>query len=243
MIRSRHGPKFAMQSSVGTSAAKVTLICVALMGCLSANTASAKVTVAEVKGASRSQNGFIGAPPAAAIVVAENDKNSKDEAAAEALPLPPTTPVELSPAEQYCSNVIDAATAAQLAQQKSNLEKAQKQLDERIALLASRTEELKAWIKKREEFTAHATESLVQIYSKMKSDAAAKQLTAMDEIVASAIMSRLSPKVTSLILAEMEATRAARISAIIAGAGEVQLRPDQTKPDQIKPEQKADAQQ
>jgi flagellar motility protein MotE (MotC chaperone) len=232
-----------MQFPVSTSGAIQMLICVALVGGLSANVASAKVTVAEIKGASRSQNGPIGAPPTTVIVVAENDKNSKDEAAAESLPLPPTTPVELSPAEQYCSNVIDAATAAQLAQQTSNLEKAQKQLDDRIALLASRTEELKAWIKKREDFTAHATESLVQIYSKMKPDAAAKQLTEMDEIVASAIMSKLSPKVSSLIMGEMEAARAARVSAIIAGAGEVQLKPDQTKPDQIKPERKADAQQ
>ncbi len=150
-----------------------------------------------------------------------------------ALPLPPSTPVELSPAEQYCSNVIDAAAAAQIAQQKANLEKAQKQLDERIALLASKTDELKGWIKMREEFTAHATDSLVQIYGKMKPDAAAGQLVAMDELVAAAIMSKLSPKVASLIMAEMEAAKAARLSAVIAGAGDIVK----------KPEPKANAQQ
>jgi flagellar motility protein MotE (MotC chaperone) len=150
----------------------------------------------------------------------EKDKD-KD---AESLPLPPATPVELTPAEQYCSNVVDAAAAAQLAQQKDNLEKAQKHLDDRIALLASKTEELKGWIKKREEFTAHAADSLVQIYGKMKPEAAAGQLVAMDELVAAAIMSKLSPKVAGLILAEMEAAKAARLSAVIAGAGEIAMK-------------------
>ena len=62
----------------------------------------------------------------------------------------------------------------------------------------------------REDFTAHATDSLVQIYGKMKPDAAAIQLMAMDELIAAAIMFKLSPKANSLILAEMEATKAAR---------------------------------
>ncbi len=62
---------------------------------------------------------------------------------------------------------------------------------------------------KREEFTAHATKSLVQIYGKMKPDAAAAQLMAMDEFVAAAIMSKLSTKDASLIMAEMEAAKAA----------------------------------
>lgn len=135
--------------------------------------------------------------------------------------------MELTPAEQYCSNVLDAATAAQIAQQKVNLEKAQKQLDDRIALLGSKTEELKGWIKMREEFTAHATDLLVQIYGKMKPEPAAAQLMAMDELVAAAIMSKLSPKTTSFILTEMEAAKAARLSAVIAGAGEIVKKPEQ----------------
>lgn len=141
--------------------------------------------------------------------------------------LPPSSPTDLSPAEQYCSNALDAAAAAQLAQQKSNLEKAQRELDERIALLAMRTADLKGWIKKREDFTAHATNSLVQIYSKMKPDAAAVQLMAMDELIAAAIMFKMSPKANSLILAEMDATKAAHLSSVIANAGEIALKPEQ----------------
>jgi len=167
-------------------------------------------------------------------VASEEGKASKPEAEEQEAPLPPApAQPELSPAEQYCSNVIDAASGAQIAQQTSKLEKAQKELDARIALLAEKTEVLKGWVKTRQEFTARATESLVQIYSKMKPEAAAGQLTAMNELVAAAIMSKLSPKISSLLLAEMEAGKAARLSAVIAGAGEIK----------IKPERKADAQQ
>lgn len=155
-------------------------------------------------------------------VASEDGKAGGGKEAAEELPMPPpTTPVQLSPAEQYCANVIDAAAAAQIAEQTRKLEKAQKTIDDRVALLSAKTEELKKWVKKREDFTAHATDALVEIYSKMKPDAAANQLAAMDELTAAAITSKLSPKVSSLMLAEMNAGKAARLTAIVAGAGEV----------------------
>ena len=152
---------------------------------------------------------------------ADDAKAEKERQAADSLPLPPTAPQQLSPAEQYCSSVVDAAAAAQIAQQTSNLEKARKELAERVALLDAKTAELKSWIKKREDFTAHATASLVEIYSKMKPDAAAGQMTTMDELTAAALVSKLSPKASSLVLAEMDATKAARLTAIIANAGEI----------------------
>ncbi len=155
----------------------------------------------------------------------ESDKASdKDKDGEAALPMPTTPAIELSPAEQYCSNVLDTAAAAQIARQTTALEKTRTEIAGRIALLAAKTEELKDWIKKREDFTAHATDSLVQIYSKMKPDAAAGQLMAMDELVAAAIMSRLTPKTSSLIMAEMSAGKGARLSAVIAGAGEVAMK-------------------
>jgi flagellar motility protein MotE (MotC chaperone) len=168
---------------------------------------------------------------AGAVPAAEN--NGGKDVDGDNLPLPPTPTVKLTQAEEYCSNVLDAATAAQLAQQKSNLAEVQKKVDDRIALLAAKTQELKSWMSKREEFTAHATDALVQIYGKMKPDAAAAQLVAMDGFIAAAIMTKLSTKDASLIMSEMEAGKAARLSAVIAGAGEIAM----------KPEHKADAQQ
>lgn len=152
---------------------------------------------------------------------ADGANADKDRQAADSLPLPPVTPQQLSPAEQYCSSVVDAATAAQIAQQTSNLEKARKELADRVAILDAKTAELKNWIKKREDFARHATDSLVEIYSKMKPDAAANQITTMDELTAAAIISKLSPKASSLVLAEMDATKAARLTATIAGAAEI----------------------
>lgn len=143
------------------------------------------------------------------------------------LPLPPSDAPDLTPAEQYCSSIVDAASAAQFAHQKSQIEKAEKELDARVQVVVARTEELKAWIKRREEFTAQATDSLLQIYGKMKPESAAPQLLAMNEMVAAAILAKLSPKLASPILAEMEATKAARLSAIIAAAGEVRVRGEQ----------------
>ena len=160
----------------------------------------------------------------APVVGAEDAKS--DDKEMEVLQMPSPTAPELSPAQQYCSNVLDEATAAQIAQQTRNLEKAQKQLDDRIGLLSEKAEVLKSWIKMREDFTVRATESLVQIYSKMKPDAAAAQLAVMDEMVAAAVVSKLTPKVSSLIMTEMEAAKAARLSAVIAGAGEIAVHPE-----------------
>lgn len=158
----------------------------------------------------------------------------KSEAAdVDALPLPPTTKQQLSPAQQYCSNILDATSAAQIAQQTRGLQKAQKEINARIALLNAKAEVLKSWMKLREDFVAHATDALVEIYSRMKPDAAAGQLAAMDEMTSAAIISKLAPKVSSPILAEMEVAKAARLSAVIAGAGELA----------IQPEHKANAQQ
>lgn len=162
------------------------------------------------------------------------DAAQKPEASeADALPLPPTTKQQLSPAQQYCSNILDAASAAQIAQQTRGLQKAQKEINDRIALLNAKAEVLKSWMKLREDFAAHATDALVEIYSRMKPDSAAAQLAAMDDMTSAAIISKLAPKVSSPIMAEMEVAKAARLSAVIAGAGEVA----------IQPEHKANAQQ
>jgi flagellar motility protein MotE (MotC chaperone) len=60
----------------------------------------------------------------------------------------------------------------------------------------------------------------------MAPDAAGAQLTAMDEFVAAAIMSRLPVKAASLIMAEMEAAKAARLSAVLTSAADLALKPE-----------------
>jgi flagellar motility protein MotE (MotC chaperone) len=155
-----------------------------------------------------------------------------DDKDSDAFPLPAGTKQELSPAQQYCSSILDATSAAQIAQQTRNLQTAQKEINDRIALLTAKAEVLKSWMKLRADFASRARDSLVQIYSRMKPDSAAAQLAVMDEMTSAAILSKLSPKIASPIMAEMDVAKAARLSAVIADSGEVAL----------KPERKADAQ-
>lgn len=167
---------------------------------------------------------FAGLPANLSLAESEGGHGAAKEKADEELPVQAAPPPDLTPAEQYCSTIIDAAANAQFALHKTQIENAEKELQKRVDLVAARTQELKAWIKRREDFTAEATDSLLQIYGKMKPETAAPQLLAMNEMVAAAILAKLSPKVASPILAEMEPTRAARLSAVIAAAGEVRLK-------------------
>ncbi len=136
--------------------------------------------------------------------------------------LPAQTPLaEPTPGEQYCTSVQDQAALAQLALQKKELETAQVEIDKRIKVLTEKSNEYKSWLAKREDFLKRATESLVGIYAQMKPEAAAARLTAMNELVAAAIISKLAPKAAGAVLSEMETAKAARLSSVLAGAAEV----------------------
>ena len=67
------------------------------------------------------------------------------------------------------------------------------------------------------------------IYARMQPDAAAAQLVAMDEETAAAVLTKLDPRNASAILNEMDATQAARLTATISGAANVNL-PGKSKP-------------
>ena len=131
-------------------------------------------------------------------------------------PEPPS--FETSAARQYCVNIANAAADARFAWQKKTLAATEQELEKRIALLEAKTAEFQKWVTRRDEFVKKARDNLVLIYSRMRPDAAAMQLTAMDEETASAVLLRLEPRIASLILNEMEPAQAARLTAIIGGA-------------------------
>jgi flagellar motility protein MotE (MotC chaperone) len=120
----------------------------------------------------------------------------------------------------FCSNIADAARDQRYQLQKEELEKLQKEVDERISVLEARKAEYEGWLKKRNEFLKQAESGLADIYKKMKPDAAASQLQELDPYLASAIIMRLKPSQSSLILAEMEAKKAAMVTAIMSAAGD-----------------------
>ena len=137
-------------------------------------------------------------------------------------PLPPASAATLlRPIEQYCSSVQNAASDARREQQRSRLEQTQRELEKRIKILDARIAESKEWMKKRTDFLLQASDGLVEVYAKMNTEAAAAQLLAINERLAAAILSKLPPKTTSMILAEMDAKRAARLSSMLASVAEL----------------------
>jgi flagellar motility protein MotE (MotC chaperone) len=126
-------------------------------------------------------------------------------------------------AREYCLNIADAAVDARFAWQKKTLADLELEIAKRLELLEAKTAEYQKWLARRDEFSKKAQDSVVTIYARMKPDAAAAQLVAMDEETAAAILAKLDPRNASAILNDMEATHAARLTATISGAANVNL--------------------
>ena len=140
---------------------------------------------------------------------------------------PPEKDVRL--AREYCLNIADAAADARFAWQKKMLGELEQEIAKRVELLEAKTAEYQRWLARRDEFSKKAQENVVTIYARMKPDAAAAQLVAMDEETAAAVLTKLDSRNASAILSEMEPTQAARLTATINGAANVNL-PGRAKP-------------
>jgi flagellar motility protein MotE (MotC chaperone) len=122
---------------------------------------------------------------------------------------------------QYCVNVADATADARYAWQKKTLADLEQELDKRMVLLEAKAAETRDWLLRRDEFSKKARDGLVLIYARMRPDAAAAQLAAMDEETAAAVINRLDPRNASGIMSEMDPAKAARLTAFIAGAARI----------------------
>lgn len=133
-------------------------------------------------------------------------------------PPPSAAPAGVVAGKQYCNSIVDAAADARLAWQKQELLQTEQRVEKRIAELNVKIAEYQKWLARREEFSRKAEAQVVSIYTKMKPDAAAQQLTILDEEMAAAVITKLTPKVASALMNEMDPKRAARLTAIITGA-------------------------
>ena len=124
-------------------------------------------------------------------------------------------------ARQYCVNIRDVAADARYAWQKSTLEELDKRVAERIAALEEKRAEYETWLKKREDFLTAARDDIVAIYAKMRPEAAAGQLTALDDEMAAALLARLNARASSAILNEMDPARASQLASTLAGMTEL----------------------
>lgn len=118
----------------------------------------------------------------------------------------------------FCGNIADAARDQRYLLQKKELEELQAEVDERIGLLEERSETYREWLKKREDFMQVADSQLVEIYKNMAPDSAAAQLEIVKPGIAAAIVMKLSPRLASSILNEMDTKKAAALTTIIAAA-------------------------
>jgi flagellar motility protein MotE (MotC chaperone) len=132
------------------------------------------------------------------------------------------TPVaarDARPAQQYCVNIASAAADARFNWQKKTIGDMERELENRIAKLEAKVAEYQQWLARRDDYARKAQEQLVGIFARMRPDAAAAQLAVADEETSAAVLSKLDTRISSGILAEMDPNQAARLTAIMVGAG------------------------
>jgi flagellar motility protein MotE (MotC chaperone) len=118
---------------------------------------------------------------------------------------------------QFCSNVADPALDARLAWQLNELEQAEQRLRERISEVEAKRAEYEKWMALRDEFLKKAEAGMVEVYSRMRPEAAAIQIAGMADETAAAVLAKLSPRNSSAIFNEMDSARAAHLADMLGG--------------------------
>ena len=124
--------------------------------------------------------------------------------------------------QRFCSNIADAARDRRYALQKAELETLQKDVDERITRLEDKRREYEEWLQRRNEFLEKAEGNLVDIYSRMRPDAAAERLAEVNVELAAGILMKLQARQAGIILNEMDSKAAAALTGIMASAARKQ---------------------
>ena len=119
---------------------------------------------------------------------------------------------------KFCGNIDDQAADARYALQAKQLAGLKADVEERMRALEDKRREYELWLKRRDDFVSKAQDSLVDIISKMKPDAAAAQMALIGDEAAAALILKLNPRVSSIILNEMPPEKAARLARVIVGS-------------------------
>ena len=131
---------------------------------------------------------------------------------------PPTTAVaSTSDAASFCAAIRDPAAEARFAWQANTLKGLEGKLAETLRKLDERKAELQLLTDHRAAELKQAEARMTEIFSRMRPDAAALQLAAMDQSFAVAVLGRLQPRAASAVLNEMEASRAAQLAEAMGG--------------------------
>ncbi len=120
-------------------------------------------------------------------------------------------------ANRYCASVSPLIAEARIAWQTKRLAELDAQVRQRIADLQKVEASAREWIDKRDALMKSAQDDVVAIYSKMEPESAARQIAALDDRMAAAILGKLKPNAAGAILGEMDADRASRLAGLISG--------------------------
>lgn len=123
-----------------------------------------------------------------------------------------------APAGDFCTNIKDDAQERRYALKMQELKDLREAVEARIVALEEKRAEVEAWQKKRDQFANLADTSLVEIYSKMRPDAAAGRLEMLEPTLAAAIVLKMPRRKASVILNEMSPAKAATITQVIAAS-------------------------
>lgn len=92
--------------------------------------------------------------------------------------------------QQFCNNNAAIIGDARLSWQTARLLSIETEIRQRLAELEVKKAEYVEWLKKREEAMKQASESVVAIYARMRPEAAALQISAMEDAMAAAILAK-----------------------------------------------------
>ncbi len=120
----------------------------------------------------------------------------------------------------YCDAIVDQAREMRYSAREEELQTMQSELERGLELMERKKTEFEKWVQRREEFATRASEALIAIYERMRPDAAAERLMIVDPMLASSILLKMPPAKSGTILNEMEAKKAAGITAIMAASAD-----------------------
>ncbi|AEV37116.1 hypothetical protein PSE_2608 [Pseudovibrio sp. FO-BEG1] len=119
-------------------------------------------------------------------------------------------------AKNYCEAIADQAKDARIAWQMRALFDVEHQMKAKITELDAKIAELRSWVQRRDEILQRAEGHVVDIYANMRPDAAALQLTSLDDETAVSILLQMKARKASSVLAELSSERAAYLTDMMA---------------------------
>lgn len=129
----------------------------------------------------------------------------------------PQAKAPMSDAQKYCQNIAAAAADARFARQSKALRDMEGQVKQRVAELEAKEAEYRELLARHDEAMKRAKDTLVEIYAHMRPEAAASQLSALDDNTAGAVLAQLNARQASAILNEITPDRAVRLVNTISG--------------------------